>query len=239
MKLFAAIDLMEGKVVRLRRGEETERTVYSENPVEYALRWESAGADWLHVVDLDAAFSGGRRNNLMQVRAICEAVKIPCELGGGMRNMERVREAISAGVSRVVVGTRAYESQEFLGVVCEEFGGERLAVGIDCRDGFVAIEGWRETTKVSAAELAMVADSAGASAVIVTDVATDGMMEGPNFSLFHEIRKFISCDLIASGGVGSVEDLRRLAGMGGIDGVIVGKALYEGKIPLPFSRLGI
>jgi phosphoribosylformimino-5-aminoimidazole carboxamide ribotide isomerase len=233
MILLPAIDLMDGRVVRLRRGDKNEKTVYSDDPVAVAGKWEAAGADWLHLVDLDAAFAGTPKN-LDHVRAICESVNIPCELGGGMRNFENVSAAFSAGVSRVVLGTGACESIDYVRGMCAEFGGGRIAVGIDSRDGMVAIKGWTETTGMPVNRLALAAQDAGAQTIIATDIATDGTLEGPNFALLQELGEILDCDLIASGGVSTPLDLERLAALGCIHGTIIGKALYDGKIPVPF-----
>lgn len=236
MILLPAIDLMGGQVVRLKRGEAAEKTVYSNDPVAWARKWRDAGADWLHIVDLDAAFTGSP-SNLDHVRAICEAVDIPCELGGGMRDSESVSAALSAGVRRVVLGTRACESPEFVREMCQKFGGDRIAVGIDSRDGLVAIKGWKETTPRKATELALEVQNAGARTIIATDIATDGMLAGPNLAALGALGGILDCDLIASGGVSSADDLGRLAALGCIHGAIIGKALYDGRIPLPLPRL--
>ncbi|MEI6033642.1 MAG: 1-(5-phosphoribosyl)-5-[(5-phosphoribosylamino)methylideneamino]imidazole-4-carboxamide isomerase [Verrucomicrobiae bacterium] len=229
MKLLPAIDLMGGEVVRLKRGLATEKTVYSKDPVGFAKKWEDSGADWLHLVDLDAAFSG-KPQNLAAIEKICAAVNIPCELGGGMRNFENVTAAFSAGVSRVIVGTKACESPEYIAALCSEFGGQRIAVGIDAHNGKVAVKGWTETTATSVADLAIIAQVAGVGTIIYTDIATDGMLEGPNFIELGNLLKILDCDLIASGGVSSAEDLRKLAKMPRLHGAIIGKALYDGQI---------
>lgn len=236
MLLLPAIDLMGGEVVRLKRGLATEKTVYANNPVAFAKKWEDAGADWLHLVDLDAAFSGEPRN-LEHVAAICAAVDIPCEIGGGMRNFENVSAAFSAGVSRIVIGTQAVESIDYVRGMCAEFGGDRVAVGIDAKDGLVAVKGWTETTERKAAELALAAQDAGVSTIIYTDIATDGMLTGPNFSAMQDLLEVLDCNLIASGGISSVEDLEKLAALSGLHGTIIGKALYEGRITPPLPRL--
>ncbi len=236
MILLPAIDLMGGQVVRLRRGEAAEKTVYSDDPVAWARKWREAGARWLHLVDLDAAFSGVSAN-LDSVRAICKAVDIPCELGGGMRDIEAVHAAFDAGVRRVVLGTRACESLQSVREMCQEFGGERIAVGIDSRDGKVAIKGWRETTSLSATGLALAAQDVGVRTIIATDIATDGMLTGPNLPALQELGELLDCDLIASGGVSSLRDLQNLAALGCLHGAIVGKALYDGHIPTPFPEI--
>lgn len=235
MKLLPAIDLMGGEVVRLERGDPAHRTVYSNDPVAWAKKWEEAGADWLHLVDLDAAFEGSPRN-LALIEKICSSVNIPCELGGGMRHPGNVSAAFSAGVSRVVLGTRACRDPESIAALCVEFGGNRIAVGIDSRNGFVAVEGWTRTTSLRATDLALQARQLGSQTIIATDIATDGMMTGPNFPALSELAGLLGSGLIASGGISSVSDLEELAGIPGIDGAIIGKALYDNKIPLPFPR---
>jgi phosphoribosylformimino-5-aminoimidazole carboxamide ribotide isomerase len=229
MNLLPAIDLMDGEVVRLRRGLATEKTVYSSDPVAFAKKWEDSGADWLHLVDLDAAFSGEPRN-LAIVEKIRAAVNIPCELGGGMRDPEKIQSAIDAGVDRVILGTRACQSPETLADLCARFGGHRLAVGIDAHNGLVAVKGWTETTTTLAADLALTAQAAGIRTIIYTDIATDGMLEGPNFGELEKLLTLLDCDLIASGGVSSAEDLRRLNAIPRLHGAIIGKALYDGRI---------
>lgn len=235
MLLLPAIDLMGGEVVRLKRGLASEKTVYSNDPVAFAKKWEDAGADWLHLVDLDAAF-GGEPKNLEVIERICASVNIPCELGGGMRNFGNVSSAFSAGVSRVILGTRAAESIEYVGEMCSEFGSDRVAVGIDAKNGLVAVKGWTETTPKSAAELALAVQEAGAGTVIYTDIATDGMLQGPNLPAMQDLLDLLDCNLIASGGVSSVDDLRNLAALPGLHGAIIGKALYDGKITPPLPR---
>lgn len=235
MLLLPAIDLMGGEVVRLKRGLAAEKTVYSNDPVAFAKKWEDAGADWLHIVDLDAAFSGTPRN-LKHIEAICSSVNIPCELGGGMRDASNVSAAFAAGVSRVILGTKAAESIDYVRIMCDEFGGDRIAVGIDAKDGLVAVKGWTETTAVKASELALAAQGVGVGTIIYTDIATDGMLAGPNFVQLQDMLELLDCDLIASGGVSSVEDLRKLSALEGLYGAIIGKALYDGMITPPLPR---
>jgi len=229
MILLPAIDLMGGEVVRLKRGLASEKTTYSSDPVAFAKKWEDSGADWLHIVDLDAAFSGEPRN-LDAIEKICAAVNIPCELGGGMRNFQNVSAAFSAGISRVILGTKACETPDYIGEMCAEFGGDRIAVGIDAKDGMVAVKGWTETTGTDALELALFAQKSGAGTIIYTDIATDGMLEGPNFAELEKLLGHLTCNLVASGGVSSPEDLQRLAAIPGLYGTIIGKALYDGRI---------
>jgi phosphoribosylformimino-5-aminoimidazole carboxamide ribotide isomerase len=236
MLLLPAIDLMDGQVVRLRRGLAAEKVVYSSDPVSIARKWQDAGADWLHLVDLDAAFSGEPKN-LPCIESICAAVDLPCQLGGGMRSRQNIATAFDCGVQRVILGTKAYESTGFLRDACQEFGGERIAVGIDAKDGLVAVKGWTETTSSRAIDLALSSQGSGAKTIIYTDIATDGMLEGPNYSALTELLKVLDCNLVASGGVSSSDDILRLAAMPGLYGAIIGKALYEGKVVPPLPRL--
>jgi phosphoribosylformimino-5-aminoimidazole carboxamide ribotide isomerase len=236
MLLLPAIDLMDRQVVRLRRGLAAEKVVYSNDPVSIAKKWQEAGADWLHLVDLDAAFSGEPKN-LPCIESICAAVDVPCQLGGGIRSRQNIATVFDSGVRRVILGTKAYESTDFLKEACREFGGERIAVGIDAKDGLVAVKGWTETTSRRAVDLALSAQEAGVETVIYTDIATDGMLEGPNYSALTELLNLLECNLIASGGVSSPNDILRLAALPGLYGAIIGKALYEGKVVPPFPRL--
>lgn len=229
MLLFPAIDLMGGEVVRLRRGIATEKTVYSNDPAAFARKWQDAGGDWIHIVDLDAAFSG-TQTNLESVSAICRNVSVPCQLGGGIRSEEAIRAALDAGVSRVILGTKASQTPDFIGEMCAIFGGDKIAVGIDAKDGLVAVKGWTETTNQRAIDLALAAEKAGAETVIYTDIATDGMLQGPNFAELEKLLASLTCNLIASGGVSSAEDVKQLASMPGLYGAIIGKALYDGHI---------
>ena len=229
MLLYPAIDLMDGQVVRLERGLAAKKTVYSDDPVEVALKWEAAGADWIHLVDLDAAFEGKSRN-LEVIKAITKAVSVPCELGGGMRDAGSIEAGLSTGVHRVIIGTKAAEPG-FLAEASGAFGPSRLAVGIDAKEGKVAVKGWVETMELTALDLAREAVNAGIRTIIYTDIATDGMLQGPNLAAMREMATAVPCDLIASGGVSAPEDLRQLAAVPGIHGAIIGRALYEGRMP--------
>ena len=231
MLLYPAIDLMGGEVVRLRQGKADQKTVYSNDPAAFARRWQSEGGDWLHLVDLDAAFSGIHRN-LESVRAITEAVSIPCELGGGMRSSQAVEAALAAGVRRVVIGTKACESPDFVRELVRDFGSEHLAIGIDAKNGRVSLRGWTTESDVLATDLARQMLDLGVRTIIYTDIATDGMLTGPNFAALQEMLAAAPCDLIASGGVGTAEDVHRLRNIPGIHGAIIGKALYDGAFTL-------
>lgn len=232
MILLPAIDLMSGEVVRLRQGKADQKTVYSRDPAAFAQRWEAEGGDYLHVVDLDAAFTGEQKN-IEAVRAICAAVKFPVELGGGIRDLAAAERAIGAGVSRVIIGTRAAESLDFVAELAKQFGRERVAVGIDAKNGQVSVKGWTEESALTALDLAKRAEDAGAGTIIYTDIATDGMMAGPNFVETEKMLHALGCQLIASGGVSSVSDVKRLSEMPGLYGCIIGKALYDGAMQLP------
>jgi phosphoribosylformimino-5-aminoimidazole carboxamide ribotide isomerase len=231
MLIFPAIDLMDGQVVRLRQGKAAEKTVYSNDPVAFAHRWANEGGDYLHIVDLDAAFSGEQRN-LAHIANITAAINIPVQLGGGIRDKAAAQRAFDAGVARVVVGTRAAEHLEFVSELAEEFGSDRIAVGIDSKNGQVSVKGWTELSTLTASSLAVKAEAAGAGTLICTDIATDGMLAGPNFAEIASILSLVRCQVIASGGVSTVEDVTRLAAMPTLYGAIIGKALYDNRISL-------
>ncbi len=235
MLLLPAIDLMSGDVVRLRQGRAEEKTVFPGSPAEWAARWEREGGDWLHVVDLDASF-GGVSVNLDAVRAMVAAVGIPVELGGGMRDEASIRAALDAGVSRVVIGTRAAESLDFVREMVTRLGGDRIVVGIDAKDGMVAVKGWTEASKCSALDLARDVSAAGVGAIIYTDIATDGMMAGPNYEALDAMLAAVDCAVIASGGVSRPDDLIQLAARKDLHGAIIGRALYDGAIKLAECR---
>jgi len=231
MIILPAIDLMNGQVVRLRQGKASEKTVYSNDPVEFAKKWADEGGDYLHLVDLDAAFTGSS-HNLDAVKKITDAISIPCELGGGMRDEEALQRAFDAGVSRIVIGTRAAESLDFVSAMVKKFGSEKIAVGIDAKNGLVSIKGWTELSSVKAIDLAKNAEIAGAGTIIYTDIATDGMLVGPNFKELQQMLDILHCQLIASGGVSNAEDVGKLRAMPGLYGAIIGKALYENTVTL-------
>lgn len=225
---------MSGQVVRLKQGRADLKTVYSDDPAAFARKWEEEGGDWLHVVDLDAAFSGGQRN-LESVRAITGAVQIPVELGGGIRDASAIERALAAGVSRVILGTKAAESLGFVAEMARTFGSEKIAVGIDAKGGIVSVKGWTQETGQSALELATRAVEAGAGTIIYTDIATDGMLTGPNFHETERVNAAIvplGGQLIASGGVGTAAHVHRAREIPGLHGCIIGKALYDGTVSL-------
>ncbi|NJK91786.1 MAG: 1-(5-phosphoribosyl)-5-[(5-phosphoribosylamino)methylideneamino]imidazole-4-carboxamide isomerase [Blastochloris sp.] len=231
MLILPAIDLMGGEVVRLLQGKAEQKTVYSQDPVSVARRWEREGGDYLHLVDLDAAF-GGELANLELVSEICQALHIPCELGGGMRTLEAIERAIQAGVARVVIGSRACESLDFVRDAVKAFGGERIAVGIDAKDGKVAVKGWVELSDWGALDLAGAVVALGVQTIIYTDISTDGMLAGPNLKAQAEMVEAVPIQIVASGGVSSLEDIRQLKAIPGLYGTIIGKALYDQKVSL-------
>lgn len=235
MQLYPAIDLMGGQAVRLRQGRAEEKTVYSDFPVDVAREWAARGGDWLHVVDLDAAFTG-EQSNLDVVRRMAGAIGIPIQLGGGIRDEAAVQRALEAGVTRVVIGTRAAAGDDFLARAVGRFGGERIAVGIDARDGRVAVRGWTETTQIRAPDLAKKAGDLGVAALIYTDIATDGMLQGPNLKAVASMVAGTSAAVIASGGVASAADLCALEAIEGLSGAIIGKALFDGRIRGPLRE---
>jgi phosphoribosylformimino-5-aminoimidazole carboxamide ribotide isomerase len=232
--IFPAIDLKGGKVVRLQQGRADAETVYSDDPVAVAKRWEDEGARYLHVVDLDGAFAGEPRNWDL-VQEIIKVVQIPVQLGGGLRCRAHVQEALDMSVTRVVLGTKACDSPDFVSALVDDFG-PRIVVGIDARDGFVAVKGWTERTKLSAIEFAGQINQLGVSNIIFTDVSTDGMLAGPNYPAISSVCAAVTCNVIASGGVSSLEDVRRLQHLTeerpNLVGVIIGKALYDGRVDL-------
>ncbi|HAS83184.1 MAG TPA: 1-(5-phosphoribosyl)-5-[(5-phosphoribosylamino)methylideneamino]imidazole-4-carboxamide isomerase [Verrucomicrobia bacterium] len=232
MVIIPAIDLQGGQCVRLRQGRADESTVYSADPVAMARRWQDEGAERLHVVDLDGAFQG-RPAHLKVIERIAAALTIPVEVGGGLRTDDDVHAMLETGVACAIIGTRAFADPESLAGSVARFG-KKLAVGIDARDGFVQVKGWVETTSMRAVDLARKADALGVSLLIVTDTATDGMMQGTNVAAVAEICRAVRCRVIASGGVTSPEDVRRLNALqcDNLYGAIVGKALYEGTTTL-------
>jgi len=231
MHIYPAIDLRGGQVVRLEQGRAEAQTVYGSDPVAVARNFQAQGAQHLHLVDLDGAFTGEFKN-LHLVQAVAETASLFIELGGGLRTESAISRALAAGVDRVVIGTRACESLSFVGEVVEKFGADKIAVGIDARDGIVSTKGWTAPSRWTATDLAAAVAKQGVKTVIYTDIATDGMFTGPNLPALRELARAVpQIDLIASGGVASlahVESLRELGRR--IEGVIIGKAIYDGKL---------
>ena len=232
MILFPAIDLKQGACVRLLRGEMDRATVFNDDPPAQARAFAGAGARWLHVVDLDGAFSG-RPENAAVVEAIVAALDIPVQLGGGVRDEATIERWLAAGVARVILGTAAAREPALVKAACARWPG-RIAIGIDARDGKVAVEGWAETSDLDADELALRFEDAGAAAIVHTDIARDGAMTGMNVEATAALAARLTTPVIASGGVTSLDDLRavKAAAGSGIVGVIAGRALYDGRIDL-------
>ncbi len=230
MILFPAIDLKDGLCVRLVRGDMTRATVFNDDPAAQARDFEKAGFEWLHVVDLDGAREG-RPVNRDTVRAVVEATALRVQLGGGIRNRDTVEAWLEAGVARVVLGTAALRDPEFARETCRRFPG-RIVIGIDARDGRVAVEGWSETSATGARDLALLFEDAGAAAIVYTDIERDGAMEGPNVDATVALARGIGTPVVASGGVSRLADLAAIArhAGAGIEGVISGRALYDGRL---------
>lgn len=228
--IIPAIDLRHGRCVRLMQGDPERETVFSGDPIAVAQRFEKLGAKLLHVVDLNGAFSGFPQN-LEVVRAMAKAVQIPIQLGGGIRDLETIKEVLELGIARVVLGTAAVRSLAFLGEACANYPGQ-IILAIDARGGKVAVEGWALETQVRAAELAKKVSHLGLTGVIYTDITRDGMLAGPDLEGLREMIQATSLPLIASGGISSLDDIRKLKALGGLAGAIVGKALYQGSIDL-------
>jgi phosphoribosylformimino-5-aminoimidazole carboxamide ribotide isomerase len=231
LTLYPAIDLKDGQCVRLRRGVMHEATVYSSDPAGQARAWQAAGFAWLHVVDLDGAFAGKPVNGAA-VAAILAAVTVPVQLGGGIRDMAGIEAWLAAGIRRVILGSAAVKHPALVRDACRAFPG-RIVVGIDARDGAVATEGWAETSAIDARDLALSFEDAGVAAIVYTDIGRDGMLSGLNLAQTASLAETVTVPVIASGGVGSLQDLielRQAAAGSRIEGVIVGRALYDGRI---------
>ena len=229
MILYPAIDLKDGCCVRLRRGEMSEATVFNKDPADQARKFAAAGAAWLHLVDLDGAFAG-KPMNWAAVQGILAAVRIPCQLGGGIRELATIETWLDGGIARVILGTAALKNPQLVRDACRLFPG-RIAIGIDARGGKVAVEGWAESTAIAVLDLARQFEDAGAAALIFTDVDRDGLLAGANVAATAELAASVSIPVIASGGVAGLADLKALRATGAA-GVIVGRALYEGGLDL-------
>lgn len=227
MILFPAIDIKDNKCVRLTQGKFELMNVYSDDPVDMAKKWESLGAEYLHVVDLDGAKDEGF-NNRKSIEKIAKSIKIPMQTGGGIRNGERIKNLIDIGVERAIVGTMAIENQELLTELASIYK-EHLAVSIDAFKGKVATRGWQDVGNVDSIEICKFLESIGISTLVYTDISKDGMLSGPNFEIYEELSRKTKLNIIASGGVTSIDDIKRLDSMN-MYGAIIGKALYDNKL---------
>tara|TARA_R110000868_G_scaffold185875_1_gene427944 strand:+ start:322 stop:1053 length:732 start_codon:yes stop_codon:yes gene_type:complete len=233
MIFFPAIDLKDGNCVRLYQGDMDQATVFSDDPAAQARAFQDAGCEWVHLVDLNGAFEGKPVNGAA-VNGILDALDIPVQLGGGIRTMATIDDWLVRGVRRVILGTVALTDPDLVKAACKAHPG-RVAVGIDARDGLVAVEGWAEVSELTALELAKRFEDAGVAAIIFTDIGRDGVMQGPNLQATLDLARAVSIPVIASGGVSSMADLADLKAQGGglLEGVISGRAVYDGKIDLP------
>lgn len=232
MDVIPAIDLLEGRCVRLYQGDYAQSQVFDENPVAVAQQWAEQGATWLHLVDLDGA-KAGKPVNQTAIEAIVRAVEVPVQVGGGLRDRQAVADLLALGVRRVILGTVAVEQPELVRSLCQEFPGQ-IVVGIDARNGKVATRGWIETSEVEAVTLAQQMADQGVAAIIYTDIQRDGTLQGPNRAALRELAEAVAIPVIASGGISSVTDLLSLLALEplGVTGAIVGRALYTGAVSL-------
>lgn len=232
MIVIPAVDLRDGRCVRLREGRADAETVFSDDPVAMATRWASLGAERLHVVDLDGAFAGAPRQTALIAKIVAAVAPIPVEIGGGLRDVAAVEGALDTGARWAVVGTRAALDRAFLRDVCRAFPA-RVIVAVDARGGQVAVKGWTEVIDGTVAEVGRRALDAGAAALLYTDISRDGMETGPNVEYTASLARTVALPVLASGGVGRLDDLRALAAIPGVQGVVVGRALYTGAVTLP------
>ncbi len=230
MILLPAIDLKDGQAVRLKKGDFNEKTVYSDRPWEIAIEFEKAGAGFIHLVDLDGALAGYSVNEAV-IRKITEAVTVPVELGGGIRDLEKIEYVLGMGVYRVILGTSAVKDPGFVKEAVEKFGANRIVAGIDAKNGLVATDGWEKVSDITAVDMAVKMKDAGVKTIIYTDISKDGMMSGPNIEQTKKLSEETGLDIIASGGVSCMKDLADL-NEAGIYGSIIGKAYYEKKIDI-------
>lgn len=229
MRIYPAIDIKDGNCVRLFKGSFDDVTVYGSNPVEIAKRWENEGGEYIHVVDLDGA-KCGQGVNAEVIAKICKSVNVPVQTGGGIRTMEDIEKKLNCGVSRVIIGTSAVKDIDFVRAAVDKYA-EKIVIGIDAKDGMVAVEGWEKVSEYKAVEFAEKMKSVGVKTVIYTDIATDGTLAGPNVEAMREMVKSTGMDIIASGGIGNSEHIKSLVPTG-VEGVIVGKALYTDNVSL-------
>lgn len=229
MRIYPAIDIKDGKCVRLLRGSFSDVTVYGDNPGEMAKKWEDLGGEFIHVVDLDGALKG-HGVNAEAIKNICQSVSVPVQTGGGIRTMEDIEAKLACGINRVIIGTKAVSDREFVKNAVSKYG-DKIVIGIDAKDGMVAIEGWEKTSEFRAVEFGKMMADLGVKTIIYTDIATDGTLMGPNVEAMAEMVKATGIDIIASGGIGTIEHIKSLIPTG-VEGVITGRALYTGDVKL-------
>ena len=230
MQLYPAIDMKNGQCVRLRQGAFKDITIYSDAPEKVVAHWQEKGASFLHLVDLDGALAGYSVNEEV-IRRIADTVSIPIEIGGGIRSGEAVERMLGLGVRRVIIGTKAVEHPEFLRDMVRTFGEEAIVAGVDAKDGMVAVEGWEKVSSLTARDLCLTMKEYGVRHIVYTDISRDGMLSGPNVVATRQLTEDTGLDIIASGGVSCMEDLKCLH-EAGIRGAVIGKALYENRIDL-------
>ena len=229
MRIYPAIDIKDGQCVRLLKGRFDKITVYGNDPAEMAKKWEAAGGEFIHVVDLDGALAG-HGVNAEAIKKICESVSVPVQTGGGIRTMQDIEDKLACGISRVIIGTKAVSNPEFVREAVEKYG-DKIVIGIDAKDGMVAIEGWEKTSEFKAVEFAQKIADMGVKTIVYTDIATDGTLAGPNVAAMKEMVENVDIDVIASGGIGNIDHIKSLVPVG-VEGVITGRALYTGDLNL-------
>ena len=227
MIIFPAIDLFDGQAVRLFKGDYSQMTIYDKNPVNTALIFKNSGAEWIHIVDLQGAKSG-EAVNFDVITKIHDTCKLKCEVGGGIRDLKMIERYVNSGIDRVILGTSAIK-ENFVSEAINNFGSEHIAVGVDIRDGFVAVKGWQENSGLEAFDFCRKMQDSGVKVIICTDISRDGAMKGTNTKLYESMSKILDLNIIASGGVSSLEDVKNLAKMN-LYGAIIGKAYYTGAI---------
>lgn len=230
MQLYPAIDIKNGHCVRLRQGQFQDSHTYSNSPVSVARKWEECGATFIHLVDLDGALVGYGVNESV-IKEIAQTVKVPVQVGGGIRSIKDIENKLNLGVNRVIIGTKAVEDPGFVKEAIHSFGADHIVVGIDAKDGFVAVEGWEKVSTFNAIELAMSMKAIGVKTIVYTDISKDGMLSGPNIPHTKNMVDVTGLDIIASGGVSSLKDLETVDSIN-VSGAIIGKALYEDRIDL-------
>lgn len=232
MRIYPAIDIKDGQCVRLLKGNFSDMTVYGNDPSEMAKKWESLGGEYIHVVDLDGALKG-RDVNAAAIEKICRSVSVPVQTGGGIRTMADIEKRLECGISRVIIGTKAVSDSDFVKEAVKLYG-DKIVIGIDAKNGMVAIEGWEKTSEYKAVEFGKKMADIGVRTIVYTDIATDGTLMGPNVDAMAEMARETGIDIIASGGVGNIDHVKMLVPTG-VEGVITGRALYTGDLELPMA----